>query len=657
MARIALGGSFRTIRSYGTDSVGSYLQALRLEKQRTEDSYFDQALNSGDETPEAVLTYWQNQKDRFAPGSIDYKTYTSKIKNIQSTIDTAKVNTLLADKKFDEAINYYTSSVLNKYEKDTPAWSDAFVKLQGLKDSKTSNDISMQEAKMRAKWSVGGLSGKNLVSYYTELVKYMQDSGLEGREEYFKAVEGQNTAVAQAGEQEKQKETARFNTRLNELIGERQGVITSKDWVDIYSKMAGEFSPGSEGYATALEQLTKASGTLKTDTDNQRKQQSQLVMNTVLQKYAEGGITDQEYAQALQEALPMMQPGSEEANTIARQLGNLQETLGKQGQAQAEQEQAQKLVQQITQLEVQAQQTQAKFESGLMDGTEYDTSREQFLKAVSPLYEQYGQISGDQGVFQKMAEYGQEIQTLPEKMQMRQTGQLIDRVTVDSQGNRKIESVNLQSIDPLTVGNTLDVITDKGIQQFTFKPLSKETGAGVWVDGQGNQFAKIATTKEARDNFALPAGIKPQQALERVTALDQAMQSGQQIDFKAILNPPEQAKGPSTFQTVMNTVKPAVSNIAQGFASNISNTAKQAITPSIAGFSLPELPKFELPKLDLSPITSSVGNWLTKNVWDTGSGTAKAEGAIKNIGSTIANTAKNLWQGFKQKTSSISPWW
>jgi hypothetical protein len=54
---------------------------------------------------------------------------------------------------------------------------------------------------------------------------------------------------------------------------------------------------------------------------------------------------------------------------------------------------------------------------------------------------------------------------------------------------------------------------------------------------------------------------------------------------------------------------------------------------------------------------SGVGNWLTSNIWNPGAGTAKVESAVKNVGSSIASTAKNLWQGFKQKTSSISPWW
>jgi uncharacterized membrane protein len=650
--RVALGGSFRTLRSYGTDSVASYLQALRLEKQRAEDAYWNEALNSGDETPEDVLAYWQGQKDRFAPGTIDYKTYAAKIKNIQETIDVSKVNGLIAEKKYDDAVDYYQSKILTKYEKDSPAWSDAFVKLQQIKEAKISYDISLQDAKLRAKHSVGGLSGKNLVSYYADLLKYMQDKGLQDREEYFRAIEGQNTAIAQAAEQEKQKESAQFNTRLNELIGQREGVITSRDWVDIYSKLAGEFPQGGESYAKALEGLTKATETLKTDTDNQRKAQSQVIMNTVLEKYSSGGITDQEYAQALQEMLPMMQPGSEEANQIARELGNLQETLGKQGQAQAEQQQAQQLIQQITQLEAQARQQQGKFESGLLNGIEYDTSREQFLKAVGPLYEQLGQISGDQGVFQKIAEYGQETQTLPQKMQLRQSGQLVDRVTVDAQGNRKIESVNLQSIDPATIGNTLDVITDKGIDRFTFKPLSKETGAGVWIDQQGNQFAKIATTKEARENFALPAGIKPQQALERVTALEQAMQSGQKVDFKAILNPPEEPKQAFSLKPFIQPIQKA----AQTFA-EVTRQPYEAVwgtTPSQPSFQLPEI---KLPEISIPKIASGVSNWLTSNIWNPGAGTAKVESAVKNVGSSIASTAKNLWEGFKKKTSSISPWW
>lgn len=651
MARIALGGSFRTIRSYGMADVGSYLRSLREAKQQAEDTYWDAALSSGEEKPEDVLAYWQGQRDRFPVGSIEYKTYQAKLKRINETIDTSKVNALIAEKKYDDAIDYYERNIITKYEKDSPAWSDAFVRLQQLKDARTANEISLEEAKLRAKWSVGGLSGKNLVSYYADLLKFMDEKGYQDREEYFKVIEGQNEAVAQAQEQEKAKETAQFNKRMNELIGEIGGPITSKDWVNIYNKLAGEFPQGSEAYAKALEGLTKAQEQFKGDREAEQKNAAKVIMNTVLQKYSEGGITDREYASALQEMLTMLPQGSEEANEVARQLGNLQETLAGQGAAEAKQQQVSQLLQEITQYEAQAEQLQAKYAAGLIPGMEYDEARKQFLERVAPLYESLGQYTNDRGVYEKMAEYGQELNTLPEKMQQRQMGTLVDRVIVDEQGNRKIKSIDLRSIDPATIGNILDVITDKGVEQFVFNPNTK-----AWTDSQGNVFAKIATTKEARDNFALPAGLKPAEIAKRIDALDEAMSSGQQVDFKSILNPAQPSEQPNSF-----SFGNALKNIG-GTIAGVARTPYETVyggSPST--FKLPEInisqaiSDFKLPSVQ--SVVQPVSNWFTSNVWDPGAGTGKVESTVKNIGSTIASTAKNLWEGFKSKTSKWSPFW
>jgi len=655
MAKVAQLGSFRSIKTYGLTDVGSYLRSLREAKQKLEDNYWEAALENGSEDPEDILAYWEGQRDRFAPGTIEYKSYKAKIEGIKTTIDVNKVSALVAENKYEEAVNYYQTTVLPKYDKDSPAYSEAFVQLQKLKEAKISYDITLQDAKLRAKYSPGGLSGRNLANYFAEMIKYLENEGLNDRAEYFDYVAKYGDAIESVAEQEKAKERSAFNKRLNELIGEKEGAITSSDWVGIYTQLTKEFPKGGEGYATALEGLTKAQEVLRADEEKTRKQEVNILMNSVLSKYAQGGIDDREYAQALQEMLTMLPPGSEEANEIARTLGNLQETLGARYGAETKEAEVKKLMESITALEAQEQYQKTQFMSGLISGSEYDKWRTEFLEKASPLYSNLGQYSNDWGVWQKVSEYQSELQRMPERAEQRSRGELIDIVATDPKtGMMTINTVNLKSLDPASVpAEGLNVITDKGIETIFYNMTR-----GSWTSSEGIEFAKPPTTKEIRDAYALPAGLSDIEAKKRIEAFKSAEASGAEFSPQSILGVATEAKSPFEIN-----LQPFVSKVAEVARKPYETLYGRA--PSVAGIKLPEfkLPEFKMPELNLPTFSLPTFSFdyeaerkrLDEQLKKITSGISSTVSGVGDwLGSTVGqakSTLSNLWGGL---TSGIS---
>jgi len=645
--KIAKSGSFRSIRPYGLTDVGSYLRSLRLVKEKAEDDYWTMALEDGSEKPEDILAYWEGQKDRFPADSIDYKTYKAKIERIKTAIDTSKVSALIAENKYDDAVTYFQTKVLSKYEKDSPAWSEAFVNLQKIKEAKISYEVGLQDAKLRAKWSVGGLTGRNLVNYYAEMLKFMEDEGYGGREEYFKLVEGQGTAIEGLAAAEKTKETAAYNKRYNELVGEREGVITSKDFVDIYTQLASEFPRGGEGYSNAMENLTKAQATLKTEEEKTKKLQAQVIMNTVLQKYAEGGISDVEYSSALQEMLTLLPRGSEEANEVARALGNLQETLSGKYEAETKQAEVKRLMESISALEAKEQYQKSQFMSGVISGSEYDKWRKEFLEQTSPLYNQLGGYSNDWGVWQKASEYQGELGRVSERTEQRSRGELIDIVEIDKDtGETKIRTVNIKSLTPEGIpAEGLTVVGEKGVETIKYN-----IKRGTWTDSEGKEFAKPPTTKEIKEAYILPAGLKDVEAQKRVTALREAEISGVQFNPREILGQPKEAFQFPTidFGKVVEATRAPYEALWGG--------APQIKVPE---FKMPELPKldislpeFKLPSLgSIGQTVSSIARAPYEALWGGAPQISLPSFDLGKTISTVTQKASDIWGKAKETIS------
>ena len=642
--KIAKSGSFRSIRPYGLTDVGSYLRSLRLVKEKAEDDYWTTALEDGSEKPEDVLAYWEGQKNRFPADSIDYKTYKAKIERIKTTIDTSKVSALIAENKYDDAVTYFQTKVLSKYEKDSPAWSEAFVNLQKIKEAKISYEVGLQDAKLRAKWSVGGLTGRNLVNYYAEMLKYMEDEGYADRAEYFKLVEGQGTAIEGLAAAEKTKETAAYNKRYNELVGERKGAITSKDFVDIYTQLASEFPQGGEGYSNAMENLTKAQATLKTEEEKTKKLQAQVIMNTVLQKYAEGGISDVEYSSALQEMLTLLPRGSEEANEVARALGNLQETLS----GKAEQVGLEETRRQIALLEEQENERQyrslASRLSGKMTAEEETEARQKFLAQIMPLYEKGG---GGEADYRIMAKYQIEATDLPKQQELRKQGKLVDQVIRGTGGEVDIVPTLLEDI---LLGKdrpvSMEVMTYRGVEKFAFNP---ETQA--WTNiATSKVFAKIPTTKELEEGYALPGGLSVKEIAKRVGALQEIEVSGVQFNPREILGQPKEAFQFPTidFGKVVEATRAPYEALWGG--------APQIKVPE---FKMPELPKldislpeFKLPSLgSIGQTVSSIARAPYEALWGGAPQISLPSFDLGKTISTVTQKASDIWGKAKETIS------
>ncbi len=658
--KVAQSGSFRSIRPYGLTDISSYLRSLRIAKQEAEDAYWNAALEDGSEKAEDILTYWEGQRDRFEPGTVDYKTYQAKIERIKTTIDTNKVSSLIAENKYDDAIKYFQTKVLSKYEKDSPAWSEAFVNLQKIKEAKVNYEIGLQEAKLRAKYSPGGLSGSNLVNYYSEMLKYMEDSDYTDREEYFKLIEGQNTAIAQAEETERKKEEAAFNRRLNELVNqksaEKGAALNWGDYASIYSQLSSEFSRGSSNYTLAVTKLAEAQEKQRVEEENIRKLEFNTLYNQVMSQYASGGITDSEMAAGLQELLTLATPGSEEYVNVARALGQLQESLAGKAKAASLEETRQ----QIALLEEQEYQRQQgsliNRLTGKMTSEEEDEARQKFLEQIVPLYEQAGSGKED---MRTLAQYQVEAVDLPKQREQRKQGKLVDQVIRGEGGAIEIVPILLED---LVLGGdkpiNLEVITDKGVERFTFNP---ETQAWTNPDTK-EKFATIPTTSDVRENYMIPTTLSDKETKERISQLKEAEKSGQEFNPQDILGVITEQKKPWDILPTISTV------IEKGKETGLLGIGQ----PS--PFTL-SLPSFEIPELKLpsfGDIEKTVGSIIEKGK-ETGllgigqpspfTLSLPSLPSLSSIGQTISGAAqkvtekaKDIWGGLTSSLSKLKFW-
>lgn len=279
--------------------------------------------------------------------------------------------------------------------------------LLGLEEYETTKNRDIKRAQLETKYAKGGISAQERLLIEKELLSSFK----EGTPAYSEQLSTIAAATELSAQEQKNVKMAEIQTQLSE------GGLTTDEEISLYEEGKNMAEPGTEEYAVLERKVNEAKVRKEQEEIEQKANEKYLEL---LDKFKDGGVTNEENLKITRELLDIYKPGTEEYTKTkeaeADLLGEIAKESAGSGKAGQRAEEEAKAVE-FSALEAKLENVQNKFDIGAISLEDYLAQQGAITEQQNAITESYPDIlspnvTGElQTRFQSIQELRNDIQT------------------------------------------------------------------------------------------------------------------------------------------------------------------------------------------------------------------------------------------------------
>lgn len=315
-----------------------------------------------------------------------------------------------------------------------------------LDQFETKKNLDIKRAELKSKYAKGGISAQEELLIEKQLLPFFK----QGTPDYSEQLSNIAIATENAAVENK-------NQRISQIQAElSSGGTTPEEEIELYSEARDMSEKGSEEHSLFQQKVNEAK-VKKEEQDTSNKANDRYV--ELIEKYKEGGLTNQESLAIVQDLQTIYKPGSEEFIKMKESEADLLGAIAKEGQAgagRAQAEEEDKRAAEYNALNLQAEALGERFARGGIGADEYLRQSQNLAQLQQDIATNYDILSPE-----GTAELQNRFQQIQEQMNLMKSGRAVVANLGSSAGG-----ASLQGLVPLSelasYAETKRVLDDNG---------------------------------------------------------------------------------------------------------------------------------------------------------------------------------------------------